>query len=455
MFAGYPRDRWYRFFSGIVIVSYLTLALLYMLVIPAGESPDEPSHLQCIEQVSLRNRIPVIDPRPQGTVWWARERIISGLVCFHMPLYYLLAGYTQKLVHLISAMPIHYEFPANNPLWETGASVAMFAQTPKTHPLAVHEPVTLTMLRVENILLGLMSIFVAGHVARRLAPGSPDAALIAMTLVAGWPQFLFMSRAINNDGLAVALSVGVLAVLVDVGKPRRYVMASVLAALAILTKLTMIFAIAAIALALVLEIFMSRNESERRRLLWAGLVSAFILGLLGLLFWFQPTLHAHLRWSQDTMRSASPQAITFTYWLNVLKMTFQSGWGRFGWMNLATPDIQVTLWWAAMILTGIVGLASGLRHAANPTARLVTLIACVWVTCVLASYLRIQINRFQPQFRYALAAVPALAAFSGTGTVALLGDSQRLRRAAALIMLAILLAVNLWIVFGLVAPAYA
>ena len=134
MFAGYPRDRWYRFFSGIVIVSYLTLALLYMLAIPAGESPDEPSHLQCIEQVSLRNRIPVIDPRPQGTVWWARERIISGLVCFHMPLYYLLAGYTQKLVHLISATPIHYEFPPNNPLWETGASVAMFAQTPKDSP---------------------------------------------------------------------------------------------------------------------------------------------------------------------------------------------------------------------------------------------------------------------------------------------------------------------------------
>ena len=155
------------------------------------------------------------------------------------------------------------------------------------------------------------------------------------------------------------------------------------------------------------------------------------------------------------MHSISPQMLTPIYWLEVLKMTFQSGWGRFGWMNLATPDVQVTLWWAAIILTGIVGLASGLRHAANPTARLVILIVCVWVACVLASYLRIQINRFQPQFRYALAAVPALAAFSGMGTVALLGDSQRRRRAAALIILAILLAVNLWIVFRLVAPAYA
>lgn len=455
MFAGHASDRWDRSLSVIIIFFYLALAILYMLAIPAGESPDEPSHLQCIEQVSLRNRIPVIDPRPEGTVWWARERIISGLVCAHMPLYYLLAGYTQKLVHWISATPIHYEFPPNNPLWETGASVAMFAQTFKDSSLAVREPLTLTMLRIESILFGLVSILVAGHLARRLTPQSPDAALIAMALVAGWPQFLFMSRAVNNDSLAVALSVGVLTVLVDIGKPRRYIVASVLAALAVLAKLTMIFTIAAIIFTLALEIVVSRNEGERWRLVRTGLVSALILGLFGLLLWVQPTLHAHLQWSQDTMRSTYPEAFTAHYWLNVLTLTFQSGWGRFGWMNLTTPDIQVTLWWIAIILTGIVGLSSGLRHPASPTARLVTLIVCAWMACVLASYLRIQINRFQPQFRYALAAAPALAAFSGAGTVALLGAAQRLRQAAALIILAILLAANLWIVFGLVVPAYA
>ena len=454
MFAGYPPDRWYRFFSGIVIVSYLALTLLYMWAIPAGESPDEPSHLQCIEQVSLRNRLPEIDPPPQG-VWWARERVISGLTCIHMPLYYLLAGFTQKLVHLVSAAPIHYEFPPNNPLWETGASVAMFTHTPKASPFSVNEPITLTMLRIESVMFGLVSLLVAGRLARRMAPESPDAALIAMILVAGWSQFLFMSRAINNDTLAVALSVGVLAILVNVGKPGRYVLASGLAVLAILAKVTTIFVIAAIAFAWVSEMVISANTRERRRLLWAGLNSIVLFGLLGLLLWVQPTLRAHLEGSQGTIRSISPQTLTPIYWLNVLKMTFQSGWGRFGWMNLATPDVQVTIWWATIILTGIVGLSSGMRHTANATARLVILIVCIWVACVLASYLRIQINRFQPQFRYALAAVPALAAFSGMGTVALLGDSQRRRRIAALLILAILLAVNLWIVFRLVAPAYA
>ena len=454
MFADYPSDRWYRFFSGIVIVSYLVLVLLYMLAIPTGESPDEPSHLQCIEQVSLGNRIPVVDPPPRG-VWWARERVISGLTCIHMPLYYLLAGFTQKLVHLVSAAPIHYEFPPNNPLWETGASVAMFTPRPKESPFSLNEPITLTMLRIESVLFGLVSLLVAGRLARRMAPESPDAALIAMTLVAGWSQFLFMSRAINNDTLAVALAVGVLAILVNVGKPGRYVLASGLAVLAILAKLTMTFVVAAIVVAWVSEMVISANTRERRRLLQAGLKSIVLFGLLGLLLWVQPTLRVHLEGSQVAIHSISPQTLTPIYWLNVLKMTFQSGWGRFGWMNLATPDVQVTIWWAAIILTGIVGLASGLRHAANATARLVILIVCVWVACVLASYLRIQINRFQPQFRYALAAVPALAAFSGMGTVALLGDSQRLRRAAALLILAILLVVNLWIVFGLVAPAYA
>lgn len=452
--TGYASHRWHRGFSVIVILTYLTLAVLYMLAIPPGESPDEPSHLQCIEQVSLGNRIPVIDPQPQGAVWWARERIISGLVCAHMPLYYLLAGYTQKLVHLVSATPIHYEFPPNNPLWETGASVAMFAHVPKNAPLAIGEPLTLTVLRVESILLGLVSILAAGQLARRLAPGSPDTALIAMTLVAGWPQFLFMSRAISNDALAAALSVGVLAILVRVGEPRRYVLASGLAVLAALAKLTMIFVIPAMVFAWVLEFVTGDTAGKRRHLLRAGLASGLVFGLLGLLLWLQPTLHAHLQWSQATMRSASQQALTAAYWLDVLRLTLQSGWGRFGWMNLATPDIHVALWWAPLFLTGIVGLTSRLRYPAGPSVRQATLIACVWVACLLAGYLGIQINRFQPQYRYALATIPVLAAFSGTGWAALLDASPRLRRITPLAILALLLAANLWILFGVVVPAY-
>lgn len=442
-----------RVFNTLIVVCYLALTLLYALVIPTGESPDEPSHLQCIEQVSLQHRLPVIDPPPQGAVWWARERIISGLVCAHMPLYYLVAGYTQKLVHLVSSTPIHYEFPPNNPLWEAG-SVAMFTHPPKGALLTLHEPVSLAVLRIEAILFGLVSLMVAGRLARHLVPQRPHAARMAMILVAGWPQFLFMSRAINNDGLAVALAAGVLAVLVDVGKPKRYIVASGLAALAILTKFTMIFAAAAVVCAWGLEMALSGDKGMRGRLLRSGAVGVLVFGALAALLWFHPTLHAHLSWAQRTMRGVHSQALTITYWLDVFKLTLQSGWGRFGWMNLATPDLQVALWWAALLVTGGVGLFALWRRADTPGARLILWIACVWAVCVAASYLRIQVNRFQPQFRYALSILPVLAAFSGAGWATLTASSRLLTRALEAVLLGLLLLSNLWIILFLLAPAY-
>ncbi len=454
MLAGVAADRWYRCFSVVVIACYLALTTLYMLAVPTGESPDEPSHLQCIEQVSLYNRIPVIEPLPQGTVWWARERIISGLVCGHMPLYYFLAGYTQKLAHLVSGAAMHYEFPPNNPLWATGGSVAMFAHPPRAVPLVLQEPAQLTLLRIESILLGLVSIFAAGRLARRLVPQSPDAALMAMILVAGWPQFLFMSRAINNDGLAVALSAGVLITLMAVERPRRYVIASLLAALAVLAKLTMVFAIAAVACFWLVEIGLNNDRAARKGLLRAGFASLLVWAGLAALLWLQPTLHNHLLWSQETMRSTHPQVLTGSYWLSVLKVTLQSGWGRFGWMNLAAPDLHVGVWWGALFFTSIIGGYAQLRHFRNPNARLILLLSCVWIVCVSASYLRIQINRFQPQFRYAFAVLPVLTALSGAGWATLLGASPRRRGSAQVILLCVVVGANLWMIFGLLAPAY-
>ena len=71
-----------------------------------------------------------------------------------------------------------------------------------------------------------------------------------MTLVAGWPQFLFLSRAISNDGLALALGAVVLATLVADGRPRRFAWAALPAALAVLAKLSLLFAVGVVLAAL-------------------------------------------------------------------------------------------------------------------------------------------------------------------------------------------------------------
>jgi hypothetical protein len=441
-----------RLIHVLPVALYIFLSTSYLFAIPTGESPDEPSHLQCIEQVTQYNRIPIIDPPPSSDIWWARERIISGLVCAHMPLYYFLTGYTQCIVQGISGTPAHYEFPPNDPEWESGQSKAMFTHPHRDSFWTLSEPASLLVLRIESILLGLVSVLGAYRITRRIAPGFPHAATIAMTLVAGWPQFLFMSRAINNDALAVALSVGVLIVLLEIGKPYRFVLASILAALATLSKLTMVFSAGTIVLAFALEIAASRERSAYLR---AGIVSVGVFGLLGALLLFQPTLRSHIEWSQATMAGINPAVYTVAYWLDVLHASVQSGWARFGWMNVLTPDVQAYTWWSAMALTGAAGVYAGIRLANSRKTRLAVIVGCIWLLSFLLSYLRINLNRFQPQFRYIFPVAPMLAAFSATGLSAIGKPLERLKPLAAPVVAVFLLLANLWIIFNVVVPAYS
>lgn len=430
---------------------YLLLTGLYLLAVPAGESPDEPSHLQCIEQVALYNRIPIIDPPPKGNVWWARDRIISGLVCAHMPLYYFLAGYTEQIMHTITGLPIHYEFPANNPEWATGSSLAMFTHRPKSPFFEIDEPATLTTLRIESILLGLISIWSGYSIAKRLAPEWPYASLLAMTLIAGWPQFVFMSRAINNDSLAVALSAGVIAILVNVGQPRRFIAATILSALAILSKFTMIFTVGAIGLTFAMEWIIAR---ERRRYLRAGFVSCLILVALAALLLLQPTLRSDLEWTQKTMVSLQPAAGTLTYWLDVLHATVQSGWARFGWMNVFTPDALSYTWWIALAVLATIGTFAVVHRSKDSSHRLAIIIACIWVAATLGSYFRINLNRFQPQFRYSFSVLPIVAALAAIGLMTMLKKSGRGQYVGVLLVALVLLLANLLLIFGIVVPTY-
>jgi hypothetical protein len=442
-------------FLALPVALYLFLCILYLFAIPPGESPDEPSHLQCIEQVAILNRIPIVEPRPRG-LWWSRERVISGLTCYHLPLYYLFAGYTQKALAQVTGAALHYEFPPTDPNFATGASVAMFAHEDKPYFLALTEPFTLTALRIESILLGLLVLWATYRLTRRLAPTLPDAPLLAMMLVAGWSQFVFMSRAINNDVLAGALTTAVLAALVGDDQPRRYVAASALTGAAILSKLPMAFCAGVVALSWVVEWLGALDKVKRIQMVRFALISALLFGILIALLILHPTLRGNIRTTAATITPLSPAAQTTVYWENVLKTTLQSGWGRYGWMNLATPDSQVYVWWGFLAITGVTGLIVTLRRSREDSrVRYAFLISIVWIICVLAVYARIQINRFQPQFRYAFSMIPVLAAFSGAGIAALLNRSARWPRLALVGLAGLLFLVNLWIIFAILVPAYA
>jgi hypothetical protein len=427
---------------------YFVLSATYMRISPPGDSPDEPSHLQCIEQVTKYNRIPIIDPPPAGTTWWARERIISGLVCAHMPLYYFMAGYTQRLVEAATNTPAHYEFPPNNPSWASGESPAMFLHVAEP---STDEPLALIALRLESIVLGIFTIITAGIVAKRLMPKLAEAPVVAMVLVASWPQFVFMSRAINNDALATALAVSTLAVLVNVRRPKRFIVASFLASLAVLSKITMVFGVGAVIVIYAMEVVATPN---RRDYILPGLVSVAFFGATAALILLQPTLRSNYEWSEQTIASINPAALTITYWRDVLYTSMQSGWARLGWMNVLTPDWQAVVWWCLLISAAVIGAWASWRTSQPYHSRFVLIVCGVWLLAILVGYFRINLNRFQPQFRYAFATLPVLVALASIGLHTLLARFKLNTGLLAPGLAAVLLLVNIWIITAVVIPAY-
>jgi Dolichyl-phosphate-mannose-protein mannosyltransferase len=434
----------------IPLTIYLLLSLLYLFAVPPGESPDEPGHLQCIEQVSLLGRLPQIDPKPEGDVWWARGKIISGRMCYHMPLYYLLAGGLQKGVATAVSEPIDFQFPPTNPNF--GPSPAMFEHPAKASFWTWVEPTHLFILRLFSIVLGGVTVWASYVISRRLLPRQPKVALLAALLTAVWPQFLFLSRALNNDSLATALAVATLLILLDVQRPQRFGWAALLAVLALFTKLSVAFTAVAVLLVWGLEFLLAGSQ---RKQYGRSLLPVLVLFAAGfMLLFFTPTLWQHFRQSSNAFATPAAAVGEWRYWRDVLQLTASSGWVRFGWMNVAAPQGQAYVWWGVLLATAVLGGLFIYKSSKKITVRLQLTVMLVWLLLIGLSYLQINLNRLQPQFRFALATIPLLTTLSAAGWMRIMKGNGRLQNLAIFSISTSLLLYNGWVILYILKPAY-
>ena len=439
-----------RFALVVALVLYLILSVLYLLAIPTGESPDEPGHLQCIEQVSILGQLPRVEPRPEGDPWWSRGKIISGRMCYHMPLYYLVAGGLQKVVAEASSESIHYEFPPINQNF--GPSPALFIQPVKTSFWTYTEPFHLLALRLFSVVLGSVTIFASYIIARRLVPHQPSIASFAALLTAVWPQFVYLSRSLNNDALATALAAVVLIILLDVGKPKRFVWAALLSVLALFTKLSVVFTVFTVVLVWLGEFwkFPTRRKQYLRYLpIWAAV---FVSGLLFL--FFVPILREHITQSSNSFAGLSESVRTWSYWQEVLRLTASSGWVRFGWMSVASPQNHAYIWWLLLLGTAIFGFTLIVRAETGANGRFKLTICVIWLMFLVLSYLQINLNRLQPQFRFLLATIPILTTLSAAGWIGILKPNYQVMRIGMVSIIASLFFYNIWVINSIVRQAY-
>jgi len=164
-----------------ILVAHVVLSTVFALSLPVWESYDEPAHYEYARFIALNDRLPKV-----GEPWPDYQE-------FHQPpLYYWLMSWVVKPIDLNDG--VRYRF-----VW-----TPIFAGAPD--PRLDTYPWTGTALanramRLATVLLSAVAVFATFLASLVLFPRNYKMALIAMSVHAFWPMYVFSSGTINNDNM--------------------------------------------------------------------------------------------------------------------------------------------------------------------------------------------------------------------------------------------------------------
>jgi dolichyl-phosphate-mannose-protein mannosyltransferase len=437
----------------VLLVLYVGLALAYRDAIPLFEAPDEPSHLHYAAFVHLHGRLP------------RRELLEVPGEGVQPPLVYMLAapllGNTDLDFTWATDELRRLELPPDD-----GDELDQPAPSIRSYEHGARRFVTdgrlspLRELRFTSLVFGLLAVIFTFAAMWRL---SRDAriALLAGSLLAFNPQFLFSSGYFSNDPAAAALGAAGLWIVVRAlaeGVARRlYVALALLVALGAMTKLSTLPGIAVAGAAMIaIDVRPWRTRGvdiglavalavalAMPWLLWAFEHRGGILGVRALLASASGMAQA------DSLGGLGAYLRNF-YW----DWTFESYWARFGWFNVTAPKF-VYLAFFALTWTGVLGFFAGRTRIAQPALRSrplrYYLIGAVGVA--LAIHFAMNLAIVYPQGRLLFPVAPQIAFVLALGIYRLIGSDRRMLPIAVSVT-ALLVTLAVYCLRSVLVPAY-
>ncbi|MEN6478221.1 MAG: glycosyltransferase family 39 protein [Anaerolineales bacterium] len=389
----------------VIVGVYLLLGCLYAVRTPLWQAPDEPAHYNY-------------------AAYLAREGRLPELQAGDYPAAYLEELKARRFSPELSIASVRYE--AHQP-------PAYYVLAAGLLRLAPEAPVSeqLLWMRLLSVALGAVAVVLLALLARRLF-GSRGLALGAAALAAGNPMYVAITASANNDALVVVV-LGLVALRLSAPPRRRWtprasVLLGVLLGLCVLTKLQAYVALPLAAAALLWDVLVAHELSWRQALrsgAWVVMAAAIVAGpwlVRNMLVygWRDPLgLARHSAVVVGQLRTATLLAESGlgAYLGQLLRTTFQSYWGQFGWMAAPLPE-RAYLALGLLVLIGAVGLLTAAlwrpgwlrrkRRLSAQARRGVALLVC-WALLTLASFLWYNLQFVQFQGRYLF---PALAPLS-------------------------------------------
>lgn len=429
-----------RVLLSVLIAVYVAIGALYAVLTPVWQVPDEPAHYNYIRALAAGEGFPVIERGDYD------QGYLDRLKSDHFP-------------PELSIEPVEYE-DHQPPLYYLLAA-----------PVYRLFGGALLPLRLLSVLFGAGLLVVAFATVRVIFPTRAELALMAAAFIAFIPQRVAMTAGVNNDalaGLVMGSTLWALMAYVSRGRLRPWPV-GLLLALVLLTKTT---AYAAVGVAVLAVMIRWRRERQpwgwaARQLAWM-LIPALVLSAPwfvrnGLTYGWQDPLGLARHNAVVEGQPRTSEWLALYGWGGLLsrmvRTTFRSFWGQFGWMELVLPAriYQALALLSAVLFAGfLVWLCDRHRSRLTPPQRASLNLLLFSFVLVLLEFLVYNLTFVQHQGRYLFPAlIPiGLAAALSLSTLTD-GLPRRMRSWAITVLFAGLAALDLYCLFKFIIPFLA
>jgi 4-amino-4-deoxy-L-arabinose transferase-like glycosyltransferase len=393
-------NRGLRLLFWAILLVYLLTGILYVVVTPAWQNPDEPAHYNYIRALAGHGAFP---------------ELVAG--CYNQE--YLSTLISEKFPDTLSIDGVCYEFH-QPPLYYT-LLVPVFLATDGYLPL----------LRTVSLLFGAVTVVLAYYIGRTIYPTRPDVAIGAMVLTAFVPMHTAILASVNNDGLAGAILAAILLLLVRrLSLPATPtiiddLLLGLLLGLALITKTTVYIAVPLSGITLLYLSFF------RRQALFRPLLVVFGPALFIALPWYIRNaalyggfdilgLQRHDVVVVGQLRSSEFIAdIGHSQYLgNYLTTTFQSFWGQFGWMAVPMDQRTYRFLLLVMLVAGaglLTYVATGWRSVISSIEKQMLSLLILSALLTITAYVWYNLSFVQFQGRYLFSAIIPFSILAAVG----------------------------------------
>lgn len=414
----------------LVVTIFAAIAFAYSVRVPLYEAPDEPAHVAYVQSIAFDHKL------PSATATYEAQ---------HPPLYYAIEAAVIRALGLP-----HAAARETNPGWlnatVTLEDVPHFQHPDEAFPWP-RDVWTIQVMRAVTILFGVALVILTYFTTELLFPGRRLLALSAAA-TAGWvPQFAFISGTVNNDVPAAAF--GALAIYAGLryfknSEPLYLILSAVAAGLAALTKST-----AAITGVVPLAAVILTGTSWRDRVRGVTIVCLIPALIAGWFYVRSFVMWGNLISSDDFGVVLHPRGLTDPLYRTIFYDTlFDSYWYTGGWANIHFPTLTYRLLdiFPALAAAGVI---VGLRR--SPLDRVQRFGLCAFAVLLVIAILGLieysVMQDYGPQGRYLFGVQSAIAILLTYGIGIVFSRDGESDHPAMLVLPAILLLMNAWVLF--------